>query len=101
MGHGSTHDDRLLSAGLNLANDALTGALVEGLRSAGLRSVVLKGPATRSWLYEEGSGRISEDIDLLIRRSDLEAVEAELPRLGFDHVGVSVVGEGRPVRHHW
>ena len=101
MGHGSPPDDRLLSAGLNLANDAVTGALVEGLRNAGLRSVVLKGPATRSWLYEEGSGRISEDIDLLIRRSDLAAMEAELPRLGFNHVGVSAVGDGRPVRHHW
>jgi Uncharacterised nucleotidyltransferase len=76
---------RLLRAGTALAADAVAADVVEALRRDGVRSIVLRGPAIRRWLYPEGEPRAYRDVDLLVEPDKREAAEAVLRRLGFVH----------------
>jgi Uncharacterised nucleotidyltransferase len=91
----------LLATGVNLINEAATAEIVEALRRASIRTIVLKGPSLRRWLYEPEVPRVSEDIDLLVRSSDFPATESVLPRLGYAYLGVDAVGPGRPHCRIW
>jgi hypothetical protein len=93
--------DFLRGAGLSLANDSVTCALLKGLRERGLRAILLKGASLRRLLYEPSDVRVSADIDVLVEESRLEAVEAALPDLGFRYIGVDVADERRPSARAW
>ena len=50
----------------------------------GIRSILLKGPAIKRWLYAEGEGRHYWDIDLLVRPAELPRAESIAAGLGFE-----------------
>ncbi len=93
--------DLLRSAGLSLANDSVTCALLVGLRTRNLRPILLKGASLRRLAYEPSDVRVSADIDVLVDERELDAVEAALPDLGFRYLGVTVADERRSGRRAW
>ncbi len=82
-------DERLLAFGRRAAvatlparlNAALSEA-AQALASAGVRCLLLKGPAVAVWLYD-GETRWYRDIDLLVSKPQLGAAEGVLGGLGF------------------
>ena len=83
--------DELLRAAARVAIvDSATAEVVRALRSAGLRSIVLKGPGFAAWLYDGASLRSYGDIDLLVAPSDRPQVESVLRELGY----VRTLGDG-------
>lgn len=73
--------------------DAATAEVVGALQDAGVPSILLKGPSVARWIYE-GASRPYGDCDLLVRRSDSEAVEQILRTLGFERGGLySIPGD--------
>jgi hypothetical protein len=64
-----------------LARDVATAEVVEALRAAGVRSIVLKGPSIARWLYADGQPRPYGDTDLLVSPADLDIGNLEnLPK---------------------
>src|SRR4051794_16150604 len=77
-------DARLLAAARTLALDAVAGELASQFEQAGIRSILLKGPAMARWLYEDESVRAYVDIDLLVSPADLGAATKLLADDGFE-----------------
>jgi hypothetical protein len=71
--------------------DRGTAEIVLAWRRAGVRSVLLKGPALTRWLYREGEFRGYSDIDLLVPDSDVVAAEEVLEGLGFERHGLEAI----------
>lgn len=46
----------------------------------------LRGPALGEWLYGDGTARPIEDLDLLVRRQDLDRITGILVGLGYDAI---------------
>ena len=88
-------DLRRISA--RLALDALATRVTAALADAGIRAILLKGPALGDWLYGD-EGRPYSDVDLLIARSDRAAAEQLLEELGFERVALDILPHDRP--HH-
>src|SRR5256885_8541101 len=78
---------RLAAAARTLAVDALSAEAIAALRDAGVRSILLKGPALARWLYDDGSLRAYGDCDLLVDPRDVERAGQVLRRLGFSPFG--------------
>lgn len=92
--------DRLLKAGADLAVEATAAEIVQSLRKAGIRSVLLKGPSLARWLYDPESTRTAVDVDLLVAVADRSAAEAVLADLGYSPFPSNVAGnETKPARH--
>src|SRR5262249_26498338 len=72
---------RLTARGLALA--AELGAILRALTAAGVPCAPLRGAVLAQRLYGEACARPAGDIDLLVRRDDLDAVEATLATLRF------------------
>src|ERR1041385_8889026 len=55
------------------------------LNQAGVPYAVVGGNAVASWVatFDEGAVRNTRDVDLLVRRSDLDAITAALQQAGF------------------
>ena len=62
----------LVAAGVNLVHDATAAEVVGALSDAGVRSIVLKGPAVIRWLYPEITDRFSVDVDMLVSPEDVD-----------------------------
>jgi hypothetical protein len=90
-----TDDLRRASAGLAL--DALATHVTAALADAGIRAILLKGPALADWLYR-GEARLYSDVDLMIARAERGAAERVLEGLGFELVALDVLPHDRP--HH-
>jgi hypothetical protein len=86
-------DRDLLNVGATIALDAFTGELVDELGSAGFPSIVLKGPAIASLLYQDGTLRFHDDIDLLVRQSDLASIGTLLEERGFERAAEADSGD--------
>ena len=97
----SAREQALFAVGVNLANDAATAEIAQAMRAAGVRAIVLKGPAVRNWLYEGDHSRISMDIDLLISWVQLDDAERTLAELGCQYLGIDAVGPNRPHCRVW
>jgi hypothetical protein len=67
----------------NIVVDTVTGEVVTALRNAGIRSILLRGPALADRLYGPHHLRLYVDVDLLVDPSELAAAEELLARLGF------------------
>ena len=76
--------DRLAPAIAALQLDVLAAEVVTELRAAGVRPILLKGPALAAWLYE-GELRPYGDVDLLVEESRMGAAEEVLSGLGFTY----------------
>jgi putative nucleotidyltransferase-like protein len=76
-------------AGQTARSLLLAGELASMLRLLGAREIPcapLRGIALAERLYDDGAARPSGDIDLLVRKSDLERVAQALASLGFVEV---------------
>jgi hypothetical protein len=71
--------------------DRGTAEIVLAWRRAGVRNVLLKGPAITRWLYREDESRGYADIDLLVPDSDVGAAEGVLEELGFERHGLEAI----------
>ena len=58
--------------------------LVAALEAVGMRSILLKGPAIKRWLYAEGESRHYWDIDLLVPPAELPRAESIAAGVGFE-----------------
>ena len=89
----------------DLRLDDLTTRVVEKLRRAGIRSIVLKGPSIARWLYTEGSRRHYVDSDLLVNPEDIEAACRVLEELNFEHprgpIAAGLPGDRAPYAYAW
>jgi len=63
--------------------DAVISEVLPALAEAGVRAIVLKGPAVAAWLYGDGRDRPYLDSDVLVSPADLPAAGEVLKRLGF------------------
>lgn len=61
-----------------------TVELAAALEGVGVRSILLKGPAFKRWLYAEGESRHYWDIDLLVPPAELARAESIAAGLGFE-----------------
>lgn len=69
----------------SLHADAWTAEVVTALRTANIRTVLLKGPVIARWLYAESAGsRTYRDVDLLVSSGQEQAAAAVLVGLGFE-----------------
>ena len=71
-------------AGHRRRTDTATVELTAALEAAGVRSILLKGPATKRWLYAESENRHYWDIDLLVSPAELPRAESVAAGLGFE-----------------
>lgn len=81
----SDRADRLRQIAFAAFIDHGTAEVVEALAGAGVPSVVLRGPAIATWLYDHPTERPYGDVDLLVPPDGLEAAGAVLEGLGFSH----------------
>lgn len=66
-----------------LALAAELAAILRALADAGIACAPLRGIALAERLYDDTAARPAGDIDLLVRRRDLDAVETRLRALGY------------------
>jgi hypothetical protein len=71
----------LVARALALAAELAT--ILRALGAAGVTCAPLRGAALAERLYDDACARPAGDIDLLVRRADLDAVETTLGALGF------------------
>ena len=72
---GSAISPQMQHAMRTLSLDRATAEVVFAWRQAGVRSVMLKGPAVSRWLYREDEVRGYSDIDLLVPDPEVGAAE--------------------------
>ena len=75
--------DFLKRAALAAVTDHMTAEVVTALRSGGIRSILLRGPATAAWLYDIPGERLYGDADLLVDPRWFDDARETLQRLGF------------------
>jgi hypothetical protein len=65
----------------------------KALEAAGVAYAVIGGNAVAAWVakIDEGAVRNTRDVDVLIRRADLDAAKAAMDAAGFDHAQVAGV----------
>jgi hypothetical protein len=65
----------------------------KALDAAGIPYAIIGGNAVANWVasIDEGSIRNTRDVDVLVRREDLEAVKAAMDAAGFDFAEVAGV----------
>ena len=65
----------------------------KALEAAGVPYAVIGGNAVANWVasIDEGSVRNTRDVDILIRRADLDAAKRAMDAAGFDHSQVAGV----------
>jgi Uncharacterised nucleotidyltransferase len=74
-------EDPLAVAARRRLLDELAVRAVDCLRTAGVRAVVLKGPAVATWLYDEPRPYV--DVDLLVAPETVDEAVESLSALGF------------------
>jgi hypothetical protein len=93
----AAREDGLRQASVRLAVDALATHVTATFSKAGIRSILLKGPALAEWLYGV-EARPYSDVDLMLKSADREAAELLLQDLGFELVALDILPGDRP--HH-
>lgn len=76
--------DSLLATARALEVDRVTGEVVRELQKAGVRTLLLKGPALVELLYDDGTARTYLDCDLLVAPEDFDRAAALLVSRGFE-----------------
>lgn len=77
---------KVVEAAQVLRVDRVTAEVAGLFEDAGIRTILMKGPTVRRWLYPDG-GRSYTDSDLLVRTADLERAQAILSEAGFRRPG--------------
>lgn len=73
---------KVVEAGQVLRIDGVTAEVSALFEEAGIRTILLKGPSFRRWLYPDG-GRSYTDSDLLVESRNLEVARSILRDAGF------------------
>lgn len=75
--------ERMVRAVENVRNRLLRAA--KALEEAGIPYAVVGGNAVAAWIsrVDEGAARNTRDVDIIVRRDDLEAVKAAMSTAGF------------------
>lgn len=73
---------KLISAARTMQVDRVTGEVVSAMDSAGIATILLKGPSIARWLYPHG-GRTYADTDLLVQAADHTRAGDVLRAIGF------------------
>lgn len=89
---------RLRAELLKLAIDVATVEVMGALSQAGIPSILLKGPAMATWLYDDPQERDYSDVDLLLPSTSLRRAHEVASSLGFEYYNLEVV-PGRPSHH--
>ncbi len=76
-------DEKAAVIGGNLRVDAATAEVVGALDTAGIGSLLLKGPSIARWLYSAEDPRAYNDCDLLVSPDQVETAGEVLAGLGF------------------
>jgi hypothetical protein len=79
-----------------LALDAVTLEVVEAFAADGISTLLMKGPVTSRWLYDNPLEHPYTDVDLLVAPSDGRRASRLLVTLGFRDYHASVLGIYRP-----
>ena len=82
---GAEQAARVEATASNLRIDAATGEVLRAFDAAGIRGVLLKGPALTEW-YAEDPARSYLDCDIWIAPVDVDAAGEALARLGFERL---------------
>ena len=89
-------------AAVTLRVDLVTAEVLAAMHDAGIRPLVLKGPAFTRWLGLQDGQRPYGDTDLLIRQQDADAARGVLHELGFRYGAGEAAPEDHPgERWHW
>ncbi len=73
----------LLAVARSLLLDREAASVVAHLQQAGVPSILLKGAAIATWLYNDGSPRPYCDVDILVSPSHMDRALEALGRLGY------------------
>jgi hypothetical protein len=93
---GKAVAEPMLVAAASLVIGRESAEAVAMLRRAGIRAILLKGPAQQEWLAPAGPPRASVDVDLLV-----DPVHADAAGRAFAELGYRLVREVTPgVGHH-
>lgn len=85
-----------------LAADALAVEVLGALDAAGVRVILLKGPATTRWLYGSDQPRLYRDVDLLVSPAQFDHAERVLAGLGLRyHLAAVAPDEQVPHARRW
>jgi hypothetical protein len=98
-GHLPGHHDPsppVKALGRTLATDRVTAEVSSAFRAAGIRSILLKGPALARWLYDDGALRTYLDCDLLVSPEAFSGAERILMELGFQREGLDTIPHDWP-----
>jgi hypothetical protein len=79
---------RVAAAAASLRSDVVAAAVGEALHSAGIASILLRGPSIARHVYDAGESRPYADVDLLVPRAAIAEVERLLDDHGFAHSAV-------------
>ena len=68
----------------------------DALKTAGIPYAVVGGNAVAAWVsrVDEAAVRNTRDVDILLRRTDFEAIQTALAAAGFVHRNVASLGQG-------
>lgn len=92
---------RLLAAAQSLRIDHTAAEVFGAFDQAGLRALLLKGPAFAKVFYSNGESRPYRDVDLLISEQDEDLAEATLRGLGFAPYEGTSLGHPAARIHTW
>jgi Uncharacterised nucleotidyltransferase len=91
----------MLRVARSLRVDVFAAECVRAMREAGLRPILIKGPAVARLLYSDGTPRAYLDCDLLISARDRDDAERVLIELGFEKIlGEEDFPEGDELHAH-
>lgn len=82
--------DYLRRVALATVTDHVTVEVVAALRAASIRTILLKGPATAAWLYDDPLDRLHGDADLLVDPERIADARQTLQCLGFRNLAIDV-----------
>jgi hypothetical protein len=95
--------DARVRAARTISVDLATAAVARRLTQAGIRYILLKGPALATLLYGDGAFRPYVDVDLLVAPADVARAEDVLGELGFEQLvdDAQLGGHRRLHAHEW
>jgi hypothetical protein len=84
----------------SLKADRTTCEILDVFRTAGIRSILLKGPSFARWLYDNEGERPYRDSDLLVQTGFVDLAEKLLAEIGFEHAPLDDLPHDRPWHAH-
>jgi hypothetical protein len=95
--------DARVRAARTIAVDLATATVARRLTQAGVRCILLKGPALAALLHGDGAFRPYVDVDLLVAPADVARAENVLGELGFEQLvdDAQLGGHRRLHAHEW